>query len=70
MANGTKSKVSPYKGVGWNKTNQKWKATVTANNVTYECGHFDDDRTAAKARDLKILALNLNKPLQILKPSL
>ena len=67
MANGTKTKVSSYAGVGWNKSNQKWKATVTADNVTYECGHFDDDRAAAKARDLKILALKLNKPLQILK---
>lgn len=26
MANGIKTKVSPYKGVGWNKSNQKWKA--------------------------------------------
>jgi len=68
MANGTKSKVSIYKGVGWNKTNQKWKATVTDKNVTYECGHFDDDRADAKARDLKIIALKLNKPLQILTP--
>jgi hypothetical protein len=68
MANGTKTKVSPYAGVGWNKSNQKWKATVTAGNVTYECGHFDNDRTAAKARYLKIIALKLNKPLQILKP--
>lgn len=68
MANGTRTKVSPYSGVGWNKSNQKWKATVTADNVTYECGHFDDDRAAAKARDMKIIALKLNKPLQILKP--
>lgn len=68
MANGTKTKVSPYAGVSWNKSNQKWKATVTAGNTTYECGHFDDDRAASKARDMKIIALKLNKPLQILKP--
>jgi hypothetical protein len=68
MANGTKTKVSPYAGVGWNKSNQKWKATVTADNTIYECGHFDDHRAAAKARDMKIIALKLNKPLQILKP--
>lgn len=68
MANGTKTKVSPYAGVGWNKSNQMWKATVTAKNITYDCGHFEDDREAAKARDRKIIALNLKKPLQILKP--
>lgn len=68
MANGTKTKVSPYTGVGWNKSNQKWKATVTSQKVTYECGHFDNDRAAAKARDMKIIALNLKKPLQILNP--
>ena len=68
MANGIKTKVSSYAGVSWNKSNQKWKATVTSDNITYECGHFDDDRAAAKARDLKIIALNLKKPLQILKP--
>jgi hypothetical protein len=62
MANGTKTKVSPYTGVGWSKSNQKWKATVTANNVSYECGCFDDDRAAAKARDRKMIALPLNKP--------
>lgn len=67
MAKGTKTKVSPYTGIGWNKIKQKWKATVTAKKVTYDCGHFDDDRAAAKARDMKIIALKLNKPLQILK---
>ena len=68
MANGSKSKVSIYRGVGWDNSTQKWKATVTDKNVTYECGSFENDRAAAKARDLKILALRLNKPLQILKP--
>jgi hypothetical protein len=67
MANGTKTKVSQYTGVGWEKSTQMWKATVTHQRVTYECGRFDDDREAAKARDRKIIAIGLNKPLQILK---
>ncbi|GIZ08353.1 AP2 domain-containing protein [Flavobacterium sp. UMI-01] len=68
MAQKIKTKVSSYKGVGWDKASQKWKATVTDKRVTYECGYFEEERAAAKARDLKIIALRLNKPLQILKP--
>lgn len=61
-------RVSQYAGVGWHKESQKWRASVTANGERYECGYHDTDREAAKARDRKILALGLNKPLQILKP--
>lgn len=68
MAKSNPTKVSPYKGVNWNKGNQMWQATVTAKNITYQCGMFDDERVAAKARDMKIIALKLEKPLQILKP--
>jgi hypothetical protein len=37
------------------------------NKVTYLCGLFDCEREAAKSRDMKIISLNLSKPLQILK---
>ncbi|MHC0441596.1 hypothetical protein [Flavobacterium sp. 3-210] len=65
----THNKVSPYTGVGWHKETQKWRSSVTEKNIRYECGYHDTDREAAKARDLKILALGLKKPLQILKPA-
>lgn len=64
----TKPKASGYTGVNWNRELQKWKSSVTENGVKYDCGFHEDERSAAKARDRKILALNLNKPLQILKP--
>lgn len=62
------NRVSQYTGVSWNTTTQKWKATITHKRVTYDCGYYSDDREAAKGRDRKIIALGLDKPLQILKP--
>lgn len=67
MKNTTTSK---YTGVGWNRENQKWKSSVSEKNIKYDCGYYDNERDAAKARDRKILALGLKKPLQILKPVL
>jgi hypothetical protein len=64
----TNKKVSPYDGVIWDKVLLKWKVTVRSKGILYQCGYFDNDRDAAKARDRKILALRLDKPLQILKP--
>ena len=60
-------RVSKYVGVRWHLEASKWVATVLSNKVTYLCGCFDNDREAAKARDMKIISLGLNKPLQILK---
>jgi hypothetical protein len=62
-----KKRTSKYVGVTWRRDIQKWVAYVTDKKVRYECGYHDDERTAAKSRDRKILALGLNKPLQILK---
>lgn len=62
-------RVSNYIGVGWNREQQKWRSSVSEKGVKYDCGYFDSERDAAKARDRKILALGLNKPLQILKPA-
>lgn len=60
---------SNYIGVLWDKRARKWKATVTHNKIRYECGYHEDDREAAKLRDMKILNLGLDKSkLQILKP--
>lgn len=62
----THKRHSDYDGVSWHTQSQKWKSSVSHNSVKYECGYFDN-RDAAKARDRKIIALNINKPLQILK---
>jgi hypothetical protein len=41
---------------------------ITERGATYHCGFYDNDREAAKARNKKIIALGLKKPLQVLKP--
>ena len=58
---------SKYTGVSFHKPSRKWRAEVTENSIKYECGYHDTDRQACIARDKKILALGLKKPLQILK---
>lgn len=67
QASGTHNRVSKYNGVTWNVQAQKWKSSVSHKSIKYECGYYDNDREAAKGRDRKIIALGLNKPLQILK---
>lgn len=62
------SRVSIYIGVGWNRELQKWRSSISENGIKYDCGYHKNEREAAKARDKKILALGLNKSLQILKP--
>jgi len=62
-----KKRTSKYTGVTWVRNLQKWSSSVTSKSVRYDCGYHDDERAAAKARDRKIIALNLKKPLQILK---
>lgn len=61
------NRVSKYIGVGWNRELQKWRSSVSQSGVKYDCGFHESERDAAKARDRKILALGLSKPLQILK---
>jgi len=62
------NRVSKYTGVRWDREHSKWVSTVRDNGITYLCGCFEDDREAAKARDIKISSLGLKKPLQILRP--
>lgn len=65
---GSHNRVSEYIGVSWKPSIQKWTSSVSEKSVKYDCGYHDNEREAAKARDRKILALNIKKPLQILKP--
>ena len=44
-----------------------WESYLTHKGIRYICGIFACDKAAAKARDIKIISLGLNKPLQILK---
>jgi hypothetical protein len=55
------TKNTPYKGVTYKTKYRKWHAKVGS----IECGYADTDREAAKLRDKKIIALNLNVPLQV-----
>ena len=61
------NRVSKYVGVRWHRESSKWVSTVLDKGITYLCGCHNDDREAAKARDMKIISLGLNKALQILK---
>ena len=60
-------RVSKYRGVSWHQRSQKWYSSITVKGTVYNCGYHDDEREAAKSRDRKIIALNLNRPLQVLK---
>ena len=60
-------RVSKYTGVRQVKGEYMWESYITHNKVRYICGIFSCDKEAAKARDIKIISLGLNKPLQILK---
>lgn len=42
---------SKYIGVSWNKSRQKWVAYITVTKNTILLGYFDDEVSAAKARD-------------------
>ena len=60
-----------YKGV--HKVNGRFKAMITANNVTYNLGTYDDVLDAAKARDAAAMHLHgefayLNLPLGTVAP--
>lgn len=57
------TKKSNYTGVSWKASHQRWCAKVQR----YECGCFHTELEAVKARDKKIIALNLKQPLQIFK---
>ncbi len=66
----THSRSSSYVGVRWSKEYQKWYSSLSEKGITYHCGFFDNDRNAAKARDMKIIQINSTKPIQILKHSI
>lgn len=44
-----KSNTSGFKGVGWSKSSQKWRAYIVANGVHYHLGLFETKEDAAQA---------------------
>ena len=61
------NRVSKYAGVSFSREKQNWRSSVSEKGVKYECGYYATERDAAKGRDRKIIALGLNKKLQVLK---
>lgn len=60
---------SKYIGVLWNARYQKWEASFQHNGTIYQCGFWDDEISAARARDLTIIRVGGDfKKLQVLKP--
>jgi len=52
-----------YKGVRFHKQSGKWRSNVG----NYDCGQFDNELDAVKARDRKIINLGLKQELQIFR---
>ena len=48
---------SKYKGVSWNKNNNKWAVSIIARRVKHNLGQHDNEINAAKAYDKKAIEL-------------
>jgi len=58
-----KSNTSGFRGVSFNKINNKFYSRIAAKDTNYYLGAFKTSEEAAKARDLKAIELNLHTPL-------
>ena len=56
-----------YKGVHFHKTDKKWRSEIYIKGTRYNCGQFDTDIEAVKARDLMIMRKGFDLPLQKFK---
>lgn len=66
---GTHKRYSVYNGVKWDNVTQQWNANFSYKGIKYNCGYFNNERDAAKARDKKIIETGAKAKLQILKTS-
>ena len=57
---------SRFRGVSWDKTNQKWKAQVFISGKQKTIGSYDDETEAARAYDATGRAQSLDRPLNFL----
>lgn len=51
---------SKYKGVTWDKKNNKWMSTLMRNTIKYNLGRFNTEIDAHNARENKLAELNSN----------
>lgn len=62
-------KTSTYKGVHWDKSCNKFRATFYHKRVMYNAGFADSELEAVKLRDLLIIRKGFpTDKLQIIKP--
>ena len=60
---------SKYNGVIWKARYQKREASYQLNGIIHQCGFWDDEISAVRARDKTIIRVGGDlKKLQILKP--
>lgn len=60
--------MKAYRGVSYNRNTGKYYSTVRSGGIKYNCGSYDTDVEAAKARDKKVIEKGLKVELQVLKP--
>lgn len=60
-----------YKGVSWNRKQQRWISAIKCNGITYNCGSHIEQIAAVKARDLCIIKNGLGvEKCQVIKPKI
>lgn len=59
--NSFKGGSSPYIGVSWNAQYSKWTATVCVNHKNTHVGRFEDEESAARARDAFVIQQGLTE---------
>lgn len=57
-----------YTGVQWDTKIQQWKSMLRHGGKTYNCGLYNDQMSAVKARDICIINNGLKVALQVIKP--
>jgi hypothetical protein len=59
-----KKRTSQYRGVNWDKTYQKWKASISANDRKKILGYFASEVEAARCYNFA--AVKDGRPLNVL----
>ena len=61
----TSSKTSRFRGVSWDKTNNKWKVQINVNRKQKHIGVFDNELDAAHAYDAFVITNSIDKPRSV-----
>lgn len=59
----TSESARKYRGVSWDEQVGKWKSSICINGRSRVIGHFNDQVSAARARDYEVKRLNLEESL-------